>query len=242
MTVNIESGTPAPTAAATPTSTSTPVDWAVVPRVNLLPAEILQARRVSGIKRVLGVAVLATVAVCAGGVVWAQAGVGSAQDDLDAVQAHGAQLRAEQAKYAQVPTVLALIDSATNARQQAMNRDVLWYGLLSDLALTTPKGVKLDSLSVSLDQGTSTAPDPLTPAGIGQVSFTGKATRFPDVAAWLEAVATLHGLDGSTLQTATRGNPDGTSSTVTSGAPISFTSTIQVTSTALTHRYDRKAD
>ena len=115
--------------------------------------------------------------------------------------------------------------------------------MLSDLALTTPKGVKLDTLAVSLDAATGAAAtavaavpantDPLTPGGIGSVSFSGEAAHFPDVAAWLESVATLHGLDGSTLQSATRA--------AGSGGLVSFSSTIKVTSKALTHRFDRKA-
>ena len=238
MTVNVDTAAPAPA----PGSTSAPVDWAAVPRVNLLPPEILQSRRTAGVKRMLAIAVGATVAVCAAGVLWAQTSVNSAQDDLDAAQARAVQLRAQQAKYAQVPKVLGLIDGIAGAREQSMNRDVLWYGLLSDLAMTTPKGVKLDSLSVTFDQANVVAaqPDPLTPAGLGSVDFTGKATHFPDVAAWLESVGSLHGLAGSTLQTATRG--DDTNGDASTGGAVQFTSTIQVTSGALSHRYDRKAD
>jgi Tfp pilus assembly protein PilN len=229
--------------APTTTTAGARVDWATVPKVNLLPPEILQSRRMAGVKRVLAGVVVVTLAACVGGVVWAQGGVGAAQDELDAVQARGASLRAQQAKYAQVPPTLAVIDATATAREQAMAQDIPWYGLLSDLALTTPKGVKLDTLSVTLDAATVAAPaaaaaaapgtDPLTPAGIGSVSFTGEAAHFPDVAAWLESVATLHGLDGSTLQSATRA--------AGSGGLVSFSSTIKVTSKALTHRFDRKA-
>jgi hypothetical protein len=125
-----------------------------------------------------------------------------------------------------------------------MATDILWYGFLSDLSLTTPKGVSLESLEMTLDDsGTPTAvADPLTPAGLGHVTFTGKAQHFPDVATWLEAVGSVHGLDGSTLQTATRGTAGGGSGDGTAGGAITFTSSIQVTSKALTHRYDRKAD
>jgi hypothetical protein len=225
------------TAGATPAPevTSARVEWATVPRVDLLPPEIQEGRRLAALKRVLAGAVAATVVVCVGGVAWAQAGVGSAQEELDAAQARGTALQAQQAPYAQVPKVLGLIDAAAAAREQAMSKDVLWYGLLSDLSLTTPKGVKLDSLTVTLDTAGATAPagDPLVPAGMGQVDFTGKATHFPDVADWLESVAGLHGLDGSSLQSAT--------TAAGQGNVVDFSSTIKVTPGALTHRYDRKA-
>jgi Tfp pilus assembly protein PilN len=231
----------APPAGSSPGPVSTArVDWAPVPRVNLLPPEIVQARSLGRVKKLLGASLVVVLASCAGGVAWAQAGVASAQDALDAAQARTTMLRTEQAKYAQVPRILGLIDSAAAAREQAMGQDVLWYGFLSDLSLTTPRGVELESLELSMDGGTSTGTgDPLTPAGIGHVTFNGKAQHFPDVAAWLEAVGTVHGLDGSTLQTATRDPGTG------GGAPgggVTFTSTVQVTSKALTHRYDRKAD
>ena len=57
------------------------------------------------------------------------------------------------------------------------------------------------------------------------------------MAAWLDAVARMHGLDGSTLQSVTRENASGG----TAGT-LNFTTTVRVTSKALTHRYDRKAD
>jgi Tfp pilus assembly protein PilN len=233
---------PQPGAAPAPTGTSTRVDWAPVPKVNLLPPEIVESRKLAGLKRVLGGVLVIAVAGCAGVVVWAQAGVGSAEDEVQVAQARAATLQAEQAKYAEVPRITGLIDTATTARQTAMGQDVLWYGFLSELSMTTPKGVSLVSLEVALDDssGPSGAPgDPLTPSGIGHVSFSGKASHFPDVAGWLDAVGSVHGVDGSTLQTATRGDAD---APATTGGPITFTSTVQVTSKALTHRYDRKAD
>jgi Tfp pilus assembly protein PilN len=230
-------------AAPAPTSTSTRVDWAPVPKVNLLPPEIMEDRRLARLKRVLAGLLVVAVAGCAGAVVWAQASVNSARDEVQAAQTRAATLQAQQAKYAKVPRITSLIDTTTTARQTALGQDVLWYGFLSELSMTTPKGVSLVSLEVGLDDNSEPpgpSDDPLTPSGIGHVSFSGKASHFPDIAGWLDAVGTVHGLDGSTLQTATRGEADAPATT--SGGPITFTSTVQVTSKALTHRYDRKAD
>lgn len=233
----------APQPASAPPSTSTRVDWAPVPKVNLLPSEIVDGRRLVQLKRMLGGALIVVTAACAGAVLWAQAGATSAREEVDAAHARATTLQAEAGKYAQVPGIIGLIDTTTTARQAAMGQDVLWYGFLSELAMTTPKGVSLVSLEVSLDDTaapSSTQNDPLTPSGIGHVNFSGKANHFPDVAGWLDAVGSVHGLDGSTLQTATRG--DSGSGATTGDQPITFTSTVQVTSKALTHRYDRKAD
>jgi Tfp pilus assembly protein PilN len=220
----------------TETVTSSRVDWAPVPKVNLLPREIMQARRLAALKRVLGGAVAAVVLVCIGVTVWAQAGAAAKQDELDAVQAQGAALRAEQERYAAVPKLLNLIQAAGSARERAMSQDVLWYGFMSDLAVTTPTGITLNSLQVSLDKSTVN-PDPLVPTGLGTVTFTGTAEQVPDVAAWLDAVARIHGVDGSSLQTVTREDTKNGDN-----GPLTFTTTVTVTSKALTHRYDRKAD
>jgi Fimbrial assembly protein (PilN) len=145
-------------------------------------------------------------------------------------------LRGEQARYAGVPKVLNLIQAAGAARERAMSQDVLWYGFLSDLSVITPKGITLNTLQASTDKA-ATSKDPLVPAGLGTVTFTGTAEHVPDVAAWLDAVAHIRGLDGSTLQSVTREDASGG----TAGT-LNFTTTVSVTSKALTHRYDRKAD
>ena len=217
-------------------ATSSRVDWAPVPKVNLLPREILQARRLTGLKRALAGAVAAVVLLCVGAALWAQAGASAAQDDLDAAQARGAAMRAEQARYAGVPKLLNVIQAAGAARERAMGQDVLWYGFLSDLSVITPKGITLNGLQASMDKATTTN-DPLVPAGLGTVTFTGTAEHLPDVAAWLDALAHVHGLDGSTLQNVNRENASGDGT-----GTLSFTTTVNVTSQALTHRYDRKAD
>ena len=220
----------------TETVTTSRVEWAPIPKVNLLPSEIVQARRLAALKRVLGGAVVAVVLVCVGATVWAQAGASSAQGELDAVQARGVALRADQARYAAVPKLLNLIQAAGAARERAMSQDVLWYGFMSDLAVTTPKGITLNGLQVDLDKATINN-DPLVPTGLGIVTFTGTAKQVPDVAAWLDAVARIQGVDGSTLQSATREDPKAGDK-----SPLTFTTTVTVTSKALTHRYDRKAD
>ena len=216
--------------------TSARVEWAPVPKVNLLPREVLQARQLAGLKRVLAGAVAAVVLACVAATVWAQAGASAAQGELDAAQAKGAELRTEQARYAAVPKLLNLIQAAGAARERAMSQDVLWYGFMSDLAVTTPKGITLNGMQVSLDKPTVNT-DPLVPTGLGTVTFTGTAKHVPDVAAWLDAVAHIHGVDGSSLQSVTRDDATGGRA-----GTLNFTTTVQVTSEALTHRYDRKAD
>jgi Tfp pilus assembly protein PilN len=224
------------------------VDWAPVPRVNLLPPEILDARGFRKAQLRLALAVVATLALVAGATVWAQRQVSAAQAGLDVTTAQTATLHQQQARYADVPAVTSAVDSAKAARERALEQDLLWYRLMSDIALATPSNVWLTTLNVSLTatpaagagssssaKGGATGGDPLVPTGIGKVSVTGTAAAYPDVSAWLEAIVGVHGLDGSTLQTVTRANTSG------SGGDLQFTSQIVILDSALSHRYDRKA-
>jgi Tfp pilus assembly protein PilN len=217
------------------------VDWAPVPRVNLLPPEILQARRFRRTQRMLAGVLAATVVLAAAATAWAAHDVDSAQDDLQTVAARTTTLHTQEQRYAEVPTVLAQVDAATAARQAALGDDVLWYRFLGDLAVATPPGVWLGSVTVNESGGSVGATtDPLTPAGRGTVTFSGTALRFPDVASWLTQVGVVHGLDASRLQTATR-DADTSGGSAQATGKVNFTSTVVITADALSHRYDRKA-
>ena len=209
------------------------VDWAPVPRVNLLPSEILDGRAFRRVQRALAGAVAATLVVGGAAFAWSVHEVSSAQAALDVSRARTAQLHTEEAKYADVPRVLAQVEQAKTARKTALGADVLWYRFFDDLAAATPDTVALTNVTVSLGSGGSS--DLLTPSGIGTVTFDGGGDRFPDVSSWLESVAGVDGLDGSTLQSATRTADGG------GEGRVSFTSKIVIDASALSHRYDGKA-
>ncbi|MFZ0158446.1 MAG: PilN domain-containing protein [Kineosporiaceae bacterium] len=212
------------------------VEWATVPRVNLLPPEILEGRRFRRTQVILASVVAATIMVCVLATVWAQHQVGVANRELGVVAARTAQLQAQARAYAEVPRVLARVDSAKAARERAMSTDVLWYRFLDELAVSTPTTVWLGTLNIAMTDGANAAAkDPLTPAGYGEVTVTGTATRFPEVAQWLTSVVTVRGMDVSRLQTATLKEGE------KSAGKIAFTSAVTVTADALSHRYDRKA-
>jgi Tfp pilus assembly protein PilN len=230
------------------------VDWAPVPRVNLLPEEILAARGFRRVQFRLVFAVVVTIVLAAGGVAWAQLQVQSAQDLLDMTASRTVVLRQQEARYSEVPRVTAAVASAKAAREAALAQDLLWYRLMSDIALATPSNVWLNTMNVSLaTAGTATGAgtDPLAPAGIGKVVVTGTANDPPDVAAWLEAIVRVRGLDGSTLQNLTRsttaegsegsGGSGAAGAAGGSGGQLQFTSQIVIVNDALSHRYDRKA-
>lgn len=229
------------------------VEWAPVPKVNLLPPEILVARGFRKVQFRLAFAVVATIVLIAAGVVWAQREVSGAREALDSTVTQTSQLRRQESRYAEVPKLASAVVVAKTARETALAKDMLWYRLMSDIALATPSNVWLSTMDVSLAEGSTaatgssasssgsasapgaSAEDPLVPVGIGHVIVTGTAASYPDIAAWIEAVVRVRGLDGSTVQTITRASGTAT------GGVLQFTSKVVIDKNALSHRYDRKA-
>lgn len=208
------------------------VAWALVPRVNLLPTEIIERRRFRRTQLVLAVAVAGTLALAGAGTWWSQRGVDSATEELVVAQAAVGSLQQQQARYAVVPEVLGQVDDARAARGRAMAADVLWYRYLADLRSATPSGVRLTGVTVTLSQtGPSGTADVLTPAGWGTVRIDGMAQEYRQVSAWLEALDALGGLSHTTLSTATD-----------SDDALAFSTGAVLDSAALSGRYDPTRD
>jgi Tfp pilus assembly protein PilN len=222
------------------------VDWAPVPKVNLLPPEILEGRQFARRQKLLGCAVVAAVAAAGAGVFYAQGQVSNAQDELALEQGRTTTLQTEKAKYDAVPLVLAQVDAAKTARGVAMATDVPWYRFLNDLALSTPRNVWLENVTVTVPVATATTgttgTDALAAAGIGTVTVTGKANDFPTVASWLEGLDQVSGVDGTAISQAQADADAGAAAADADHPLVGFTSAGSITPEALSHLYDRKAD
>jgi len=218
------------------TAAGTRVEWAMVPKVNLLPPEILQARRFRVVQRVLAAVVLATLVLIGAGYSWAKIDQGNAQEALDDAAGQSALLNRQKSQYAEVPLWQQALANAKMARAEAMARDIDWPTFLEDLSATTPSGVTLKTVSVSLPDGgglgqvgTVEAPDDLVSAGIGTVIISGTADSLPVVATWLRNFTAMKGLDLALLDQAVQ-DPEAAPS-----VKIAFSSRIVITPTMLTH-------
>ena len=231
MTVADETPHAAPAAAAPPSG------WATVPRVNLLPPEILEARGFARTQRLLVAGVVAVILLAGAGTWWASTGVSAAQAKLDVAQTESSRLQAEKAKYVAVPQVNAQVDAAELARQQAMSLDVLWYSYLNQIALATTQAISLTSVTASI-AAPAAGSDPLAPTGIGSLKIDGTASSYDDVAGWLEALDRITGIKGTELNSTT--GSSGSADTTSDGG-VTFAGTSTLTPDALSHRYDRKA-
>jgi Tfp pilus assembly protein PilN len=207
-----------------------------LPRVNLLPPEVLQSRKLRKLQVGLGAGV-AVVAIAMGALYYMQVqDSNDAANQLATVQAQATTLQAQKAQYADVPRTLGQIEAAEDARQTAMANDVSWYRYLNDLSYVTPKNVFLVGLtmtSTGATTGAAATPTISTP-GVASVTLTGTGDKHTDVAAWLDAIAKEKGWADAYF-TNSKINE------INDHKTVDFASTVTVTAKALSHRYDRKA-
>ncbi len=226
---------------STLTARETVTRLATLPRVNLLPPEIEQARQFKKVQAGLGLGVVAALGVVGALVLSAGAQVNDAQGELDQQNARSTTLQADAAKYADVPAVYAQVDAAKAQLTQAMGKEIRWSRFLNDLSVLTPGKVWLTNVTVT--ETVEAAPTTVAPVAgsatfgtpnIGTVTFEGKGFTHNDVASWLKALASEKGL----------ADPYFTQSTVAkigSEDSVTFDSQAVITEDLLSGRFTDKA-
>lgn len=205
---------------------------AFLPRVNLMPAEIAERRRMRRIQVGLGAGVLSAVGLVVLGFAAASSSASAANDELTLAQAEQGRLQAESAQYAEVTAVYAQAAAAEAMLTEAMGQEVRYSRFLSDLSLTVPENVWLKSLTFS--QTPTEAAVGVAEPGIGTVTVSGIGFSHEDVAVWLESLAGQKGYV----------NPYFSSSTEALIGPrtvVNFESTATLTSEALSGTYTAPA-
>ena len=213
-----------------------------LPRVNLLPPEIEEQRRFKKVQTGLGAGVLAALGVVAALLLAANGQVSDAQDQLDTEQARQSSLKAEAAKYNEVPEVYAAVDAGEAELSQAMAKEIRWSYFLNDLSLNTPGKVWLTQMTATEQVDTALGAAPVAgaptttygPTGIGTVTFQGRGYTHNDVAAWLKSLSGRPGL-ANPYFTKSAQEPIGEEDSV------SFDSQVVVTEDLLSGRYTDKA-
>ncbi|MEI6374340.1 MAG: PilN domain-containing protein [Actinomycetes bacterium] len=158
------------------------------PVARLIPASVADAKRISRSRNLalagIGVAVLAV------GALWmtTSSQTAEAEEQLSDSQATAGLLAAQQAKYAELPRLASQIQSAQADVQAVLGPEVLWSSVLGKLAAAAPSGVTINKVTGSLP--VTAAGQPASSAvGTGNVTVGGKALTFPQVSAWLDALA-----------------------------------------------------
>lgn len=217
-------------------STTTAVRTAAFPHVNLLPPEIAEEARFRSVRALLTLVVVGALVAIGGLYLLASSQVNAAQQSLDAAQTTQASLKAEEAKYAEVPKVYGAVAKAEGQLTLAMGQEVRYSYLLNDLGLTIPQDVWLTSLSVTQDvEGTTPVTGQWGTTGLGLVTFEGKALSYNDVAAWLEVLGKNPDYADPYLTSAKEADPIGDTTV------LDVSSSAVLTEDALSNRYVPKA-
>ncbi|HUR51636.1 MAG TPA: PilN domain-containing protein [Mycobacteriales bacterium] len=211
-----------------------------LPRVNLMPPEVAEARAMRRVQMGLGAAGLAAVAVVGLLYVSASHSVSSAESDLADSKTQTTALQGQVAKYKDVTATINAANAAQAQLVTAMGDEVRYSQLLNDLSLAVPSTVWLKNLSFASTAPTAAAPGaaPVSYNGalpIGTMTVSGIGFSHDDVALWLDAVAGL---------SKTFANPYFTNSTealIGSRKTVNYQATAVVLSTAQSGRFKNTA-
>lgn len=169
--------------------TSTTTTSSTLPRVNLLPPEIQERKRLQQVQAAVLVGVLAV----AGGVGYfyyeGTHKVSDAKQQLASASSQNAQLTRQLATFNDVKATAAQLGASEALLTQATSSEVRWSEYLADFGFL-PRNSWMTSLNVSsaLSPGTLTSPSQAT-SDIGTVTISGFSMKYPDLATWLDSLA-----------------------------------------------------
>lgn len=162
---------------------------------NLLPVEVMQARRSRRVRRTVLVLLAVFVALLAGWYGFARVQTELARGELADAKAHTERLTRQQDAYDELQQVQR--ETATIERQlaQLMTNDMSYPTLVRALRQAAPGGLVLTGITVTLDAsrvGGTAAKSAGTPVAF--VSIVGVGTSKPQVATYVDALGKVTGV------------------------------------------------
>ena len=215
---------------------STMPGWGIV--ANLIPPEVLQARRVRAVRKLVAYALCALVLLAGLGYGYAFFRSQQAADALSAEQSRTSQLLAQQKRYADVTLLQGTVAGVRTELSQLLASDVDMSALVNSVLRQLPAGATVSQLAVTMSppagqqakvnpaSGTASLDTSGRPH-LGLITLTGQAPRVPDVSTLVDRLGALPGfLD-----------PYPTSNTTNDKGTL-FTIQFTVNDSLLSHRYD----
>ena len=147
-------------------------------RANLMPAEVIVARRIEKLRRKILIGLGALVVVVAAVYVVAMLGTRSANNDLSAVNTTTSQLQSRVAGYSSVTKTQAQAAAVQSELATVMQGDLPWSSLITALRQEAPLGIQLTSVS-----GNVTSAAGSTGSGSGSGATAGDVNQSGDQAA-----------------------------------------------------------
>lgn len=173
---------------------------AMLPQVNLLPAEFVEKRELGALKRKIGTAFIGFFVVLVLSYVAVHVEKAAVDRRYDQALEETARLKAEEVKYAEVPRILSQITKIEAALRDGMYREILWRDYLGAIAATVPDDGIIQTLSVTAATPNDPEPQPideLQGPGIGQLTFSVNLKTMPDTVAWINELNAIPGFTGA---------------------------------------------
>jgi hypothetical protein len=210
----------------------------VAVRANLMPDEVIDARRTEIVRRrvLIGLACLLALILVGFGSAWLQ--TESSKGDLSDQQHRSAALRDQQHDYAPLVAAQGLTQTINDKLHQLMVGDVDWNSMYGTIRSDAPAGVGITSVSAQITTaaaGTGTSASnqspyfPINPTGttpIGTLTVVGTAADKDQVAGYADRLGTETGLLNPVI-----------SSVTATARPFTFTIVLTLTADALGGRY-----
>jgi Tfp pilus assembly protein PilN len=174
---------------------------------NLLPLEIVEARRSRKVHRAVLAALAVFVLGLAGWYVFAAYQTSVARDDLANAQTEAQVLVREQHGYAEVVTTQAQSQAIRGELTALFAGDVNWAGVLDRVRAAAPRGVSVTTLTGAVEgpavPGTTPTAVPTDPDQVGTLTITGSGPDKASVAAYVDLLAAVPGVANPYLTSAT---------------------------------------
>lgn len=220
---------------------STMPGWGIV--ANLLPPEVILARRIRVLRKLMTMVLIAVVVLGALGYGYAFWQAHRASATLGSEQNRGSQLTAQQNKYANVVRIEGDVANVKSQIATLLADDVDFSALIVQVIGKLPHGATISQMSVTLAAGSQqpaaasgTDSSILDTSGhphVGAITLTGQAGNLDQVAAFVSSLATVPGIVG-VFPTSQQG---GATSQQGGGAAVQFNVALTLTDQVLSHRY-----
>jgi Tfp pilus assembly protein PilN len=200
---------------------------------DLLPAEIVAARRARRTRNGVLIVLVLVLAALGGWFLLADRDLRQANDELADAGRQTSALQREQAKHSQVVTVKNDTDAISGQLRTLLGSDLPWATLLDTLRTTgTAAGVKVEGVSGTLNSEADKAsptglPSSTDASTIGKITITGSAGDKPSVARYVDSLGALTTVANPYLTSVTQDKQNG----------VTFSLSIDITSEALCGRF-----
>lgn len=217
---------------------STMPGWGIV--ANLIPPEVLQARRVRAIRKLVAYLLCVLVLIAGIGYGFAYFRSQQAAQTLAAEQSRTSQLLAQQKRYADVTLLQTSVAGVRTELSQLLESDVDVSALITSVLKQLPAGATVNQLAVTMTPpaGQQAKVNPASGTGsldtsgrahIGLMAITGQALRVSDVSTLVDRLGVLPGFI----------DPYPTSNTTNDKGTL-FTVQFTIDDRLFSHRYDLK--